>query len=77
VIEFEAKIKKWGNSMGLVIPKSQLKMGLLPDTKVKVIVFPNKRPKVKDILGMQKNWKKPTTQIMREIDEALDSKYFR
>jgi len=34
-------------------------------------------PKVKDILGKLKSWKKSTVRIMKEIDKELDSKITR
>ena len=78
MIEFEAKVKKWGNSMGIILPKEKLdKEGISKNSKVKAVITPAKTLKVKDLWGMAKDWKKPTEQIMKEIDEELDSKYFK
>ena len=76
MIKCETKLKTWGNSIGLVIPKEELKRGKLkPDQLVRVIICKKKMLKVKDIFGKLKNWNKSTEEIMREIDKELDSKW--
>ncbi len=74
MIVCEVKLKKWGNSVGFRLPKDVLrKEGLRAEQTVKITVVPLK---VKDIFGKIR-LKKPTEQIMREIDGELDSKFFR
>ncbi len=76
MIEHETKLKAWGNSIGIVLPKEDIRReGLHIDQKVKVIITPIQNIKVKDIYGKLK-FKKSTKQIMKEIDEELDSKFF-
>ena len=76
MIEHETRLKAWGNSIGVVIPKEEIKKeGLHVDQKVRVIITPVKTLKVKDIFGKLK-LDKSTEQIMKEIDEDLDSKFF-
>jgi len=76
MIECETKLRIWGNSIGLVIPKEDLKKeNLRPDQFVRVIICKKKMLKVKDIFGKLKNWSKSTEEIMREIDNDLDSKW--
>ena len=76
MIKCETKLKTWGNSIGLVIPKEELKREKLkPDQLVRVIICKKKMLKVKDIFGKLKNWNKSTEEIMREIDKELDSKW--
>ena len=76
MIERETKLRAWGNSIGLVIPKEDVrKENLHPDQKVKVIITPIESVKVKDIFGKLK-LKKNTEQIMKETDKELDSKFF-
>ena len=75
--KINTKIKKWGNSFGVILPKKivaseNLKEGL----EVNIIVQPNNTMSVADLMKFSeknklKNWKKPTEQIMREIDEEL------
>ena len=55
MIEHETKLKAWGNSIGIVLPKEEIKKeGLQVDQKVKVIITPVKTLKVKDIFGKLK-----------------------
>ena len=76
MIERETKLRAWGNSIGLVIPKEDvIKENLRPDQKVKVIITPIKTVKVKDIFGKLK-FKRSTEAIMKEVDKELDTKFF-
>ena len=76
MIERETTLRAWGNSIGLVIPKKDVKKeNLHPDQKVKVIITPIESVKVKDIFGKLK-LKRSTEQIMKETDKELDSKFF-
>jgi len=76
MIEHETKLKAWGNSIGVVIPKEDIKKeGLHVDQKVKVIITPVKTLKVKDIFGKLKLGIN-TKDLLKEVDEELDSKFF-
>ena len=77
MIEYETRLKAWGNSVGIVIPKDKIEREHLKKNQmVRVIISPAKTVRVQDIFGKLKNWKKPTGQIMKEVDKALDSKLF-
>ena len=76
MIEHETRLKAWGNSVGIVIPKEDIKKeGLHLDQKVKVLITPIKTLKVKDIFGKLK-LKKSAKELLKEVDEDLDSKFF-
>ena len=76
MIERETKLRAWGNSIGVVIPKEDvIKENLYVDQTVKVLITPVKTIKVKDIFGQLK-FKKSTEEIMKEVDKELYSKYF-
>ena len=76
MIEHETRLKAWGNSVGIVIPKEEIKKeGLHVDQKVKVVITPIKTLKVKDIFGKLKLGIN-TKELLREVDEELDSKFF-
>ena len=71
--EFEAKPKKWGNSLGITIPKDIVeKEGIKEGKNVKVFVIVEKKSTLKEMFGSLKGWKKPTQKIMKEIDEGYD-----
>ena len=75
MIEYETKLRKWGNSIGLIIPKEDVKKeGLRDDESVRAIIIPKKMVKVKDIFGKLK-FKKRTEEIMKEADKELDRKF--
>ncbi len=75
MIEYETKLRKWGNSIGLIIPKEDAKReGLRDDESVRAVIIPKKSLKVKDIFGKLK-LKRSTEEIMRETDKELDSKF--
>lgn len=70
MLEVESKLKKWGNSFGVVIPKEAVKEGgLRPNQTVEILLF-KKTTALKDTFGTFK-FKKSTDEIMREIDEEL------
>ena len=76
MIEHETRLKAWGNSIGVVIPKEEIKKeGLHVDQKVKIIITPVKTLKVKDIFGKLKLGIN-TKELLKEVDEELESKFF-
>jgi len=57
MIEFESKLKKWGNSFGVVVPKSILNEGGLKENfKVQVMIKTEKTP-LENAFGSLKDWK--------------------
>ena len=67
----EAQIEDWGDSLGVAISpqlaeKNKLKAG---DT-VEMLLL-KKSKVIADSFGQLKDWKKPTEQIMKEIDQEL------
>ncbi|MEK6852246.1 MAG: AbrB/MazE/SpoVT family DNA-binding domain-containing protein [Nanoarchaeota archaeon] len=70
--ETEAVVREWGRSLGIVIPKEAAeKENLKPGEKVTVIIL-KKSNVLKETFGALKGkFKKPTSQIMKEIDEEL------
>jgi len=70
--QFEAVPKKWGNSLGITIPVEVVENEKIhPKKKITVLVIGSKRKKLKGIFGSLKR-KKPTQQMMDEIDEGYD-----
>ena len=69
---FEAKPKKWGNSLGVTIPTAVIKEeGVTTGKKIKIIVISNRMDEIKKTFGTLK-MKKSTQRIMDEIDEGYD-----
>ena len=68
VLEVEVKLKKWGSSIGLVLPKKAVeKEGLKEGDSVKVVVFREHHP-FKGLFGVYK-FSKSTEEILKEVDE--------
>lgn len=69
MLEFKARTKKWGNSVGLVLPK---KLGIPEGKELVVFVEPARNvTHVKDIFGKFK-FKQDVASLMKEIDKELD-----
>lgn len=72
MVMFTGKTKKWGNSLGVVIPhKIVEELELQPNETVELAVIHNGMQGVKDSFGTLKT-KKSTQEIMDEIDEDWD-----
>ncbi len=72
MMEVKTKTKKWGNSIGVIIPKEIIKQeNIKPNQEVTVTI--NVRPitTVRDIFGKMK-FKKSTDKLMREIDKEFN-----
>ena len=70
--QFKAAPKKWGNSLGITIPLEVIKSENLKMNKEAIfLVMGDRRQNIKKIFGTLKI-KKPTQQIMDEIDEGYD-----
>ena len=70
MMEVEAKVRKWGRSFGIVIPKDKIdKEGIKEDETVKLLIS-KKSNVLRETFGTMK-FKKSTDQIMREMDKEL------
>ncbi|MBI2498686.1 hypothetical protein HYV88_00415 [Candidatus Woesearchaeota archaeon] len=71
MIEIKSKLRRWGNSFGIVVPQSALK----EDTRIReneevVVMIIKNKPNLRKFFGAHK-FKKPVEQMMREIDKEL------
>ena len=72
MMEIKAKTKKWGNSIGVIIPKEIIRQqNIGPDQEVTILISSKPITKVKDIFGTFK-FKEPTEKLMREIDKEFN-----
>ena len=72
----EVKTKKWGNSIGIVIPSETVeKLNLVPEQKV-IIEITKEDNVLKELFGSFK-FKKPTEQILKEVRKDFESKWLR
>ena len=70
MIEVETKVRKWGRSFGVVIPKEKIREeGIKENETIKLLIA--KRTNVlKETFGTLK-FKKSTDEMMRDIDRGL------
>ena len=71
--QITTKVKKWGNSIGIIIPREIAKKEKLREESEVIITIQSKRYiKVGDIFGiLKKKSSKSTQEIMGEIDKDL------
>ncbi|MBS3145347.1 hypothetical protein J4414_00910 [Candidatus Woesearchaeota archaeon] len=64
-MEFQAKTKKWGSSLGIIIPKTIVeKSEVKPNENVTLDL--KKTHKAKEFFGLLKEWKKTEQKIKDE-----------
>jgi len=66
----KSKIKKWGNSYGVLIGKEEMKKKNIHEGET-VIITIKKKKELEDIFGIC-NFNKPTEKIIKEIREGYD-----
>ena len=65
-MEIEAKTKKWGSSIGVVLPKILVEeVGIKPNETIVIEI--KKRHKAGEFFGKFPHWKKPTQKIKDEM----------
>lgn len=70
--QFQAIPKKWGNSLGITIPAEIIEQEhIQPKKKITVLVVGSPKKQLKQMFGTLK-LKKPTQQVMDEINEGYD-----
>lgn len=72
MIELKTKIRRWGNSFGIVVPLKKVSQENIKEGDEVVILMNKKEGNVlRETFGTLK-FKKSTDKIMKEIDEGLD-----
>lgn len=70
MLEVETKVRRWGRSLGIVIPKGILKgEGIKADDTVKIIVTKKKRGNALEKTFGSVKFSKPTAEILSEGDK--------
>lgn len=68
-MELELKTKKWGSSLGIIIPRNIVVKEQI-DAGQKIIVEIKKKPKMSDIFADLSNWTRSTDEIKKEMKEG-------
>ena len=70
-METEVKTRKWGSSIGVVLPKELVdEIGIKPNEIIKIDI--KKGIKAKEVFGLLKDWKRPTQEIKDEARKGWD-----
>jgi len=76
MIKTEATLRAWGNSIGVVLPKDELKAEHLGvDDKVEIIIRRSDNP-LREVFGKLKT-DIPTDEIMKRVRKDLGSKWIK
>lgn len=68
----KATTKKWGSSVGIIIPKQIAeKEGIKPGQKIEVILRKPAKVDMNKVFGSLKDWKRPTEKILKQVDKEL------
>lgn len=67
------KVKKWGNSFGVILPAEIVRAKNLKEgTELEILINSKNKTKVKDIFGILKGkLKRDTEDIMKDVDKEL------
>lgn len=77
-MEIEARTRKWGNSLAIIIPAIVAEREKIKENEPVVVTIQKKRVKAGVLWGYLKDWKTPTQQLKDEARagwmSATDSK---
>lgn len=68
MLKIVSKVRKWGRSIGVVIPKNGIKKEGIKANDIVTLLIAKKSNALKDTFGTLK-FKKSTDKIMEEIDK--------
>ena len=68
-MEVEVTAKKWGSSLGLVLPKSVVEEERIRENDI-IVIEVKKRHFAKEFFGILSSWKKPTGKIKEEMKKG-------
>ncbi|MBI2581413.1 AbrB/MazE/SpoVT family DNA-binding domain-containing protein [Candidatus Woesearchaeota archaeon] len=70
-----AKARKWGNSVGVILPKEVIeKIGIKAGSEVELLVSARQKNVLKELFGSMKGKakdKRPIAEFLKEIDREL------
>ena len=79
MISSTGKLRAWGNSIGIILPKNELKEKNLGVNDEVVITIIKKKSPLQEAFGKLKGHKpktnKSTDDLLKEIDREFDSKF--
>lgn len=71
MIEIKTRLRKWGNSLGVIVPINSLqKEKFKENDEVVLLITKEKENVLKETFGIHK-FKKPIKKLMKETDKEL------
>ncbi len=70
MIEVKTKLRKWGNSFGVVVPQKAVENMDVKEGEDITILIKKEKPNLRKLFGAHKFFK-PVEQLMKEMDEEL------
>lgn len=73
MIEIKSKLRRWGNSFGVIIPQKELeKTNFNEGDELCIFINPVEKNILKDMFGTFK-FKKSTNKLLKEVDKELQN----
>lgn len=69
MMETECVVRKWGNSLGIILPREIAESEQIEEDE-KVFVTFRKKHQAKEFFGLFPGWKKPTEQLKKEMKKG-------
>jgi len=67
MIELKTKLRRWGNSFGIVVPISAVEKERASEGDEVTIIIKKDKPELKKLFGTLKNWKIDSQKFKDEI----------
>ncbi len=71
MLEFDARIKRWGNSFGLLIPKQEVNQERLKEKEELHVIIIRKNKAIEESFGMLKEWSETAQGIKDKTRREL------
>jgi antitoxin component of MazEF toxin-antitoxin module len=65
-MEIETTAKRWGSSIGVILPKTLVEKEHIKEND-KIVISVKKRHYAREFFGLLCNWKRPTNEIKKEM----------
>ncbi|MBS3077490.1 AbrB/MazE/SpoVT family DNA-binding domain-containing protein [Candidatus Pacearchaeota archaeon] len=72
-MEIKVTAKKWGSSLGVVLPKEIVEAKRIKENKEIIIEVKDVRPKAGELFGLLKGWEKSGQEIKDEMRKGWES----
>lgn len=70
MIEIKTRLRRWGNSFGIVVPQKTVEQTNAHEGDEVTILFKMDKPNLRKLFGAHK-FSKPVDKLMKEMDEEL------